>query len=40
MEPDETTTERGAAPPEAKAPSPLRFAGALHKTMKAARLGG
>ena len=32
MQPDETTPESDSAPPEAKAPSPLRSAGALHKT--------
>src|SRR5664279_626738 len=32
MQPDETTPENEAAPPEAKAPSPLRSAGELHKT--------
>ena len=32
MQPDETTPENESAPPEAKAPSPLRSAGALHKT--------
>src|ERR1035438_7331285 len=32
MQPDETTPENELAPPEGKAPSPLRSAGALHKT--------
>jgi len=32
MQPDDTTPENESARPEAKAPSPLRSAGALHKT--------
>jgi hypothetical protein len=32
MQPDETTPKNELAPPEGKAPSPLRSAGALHKT--------
>ena len=31
MQPDESTPDQESAPPEGKAPSPLRSAGALHK---------
>ena len=34
MQPDDTAPENESAPPEAKAPSPLRSAGALQRSDK------